>query len=131
MRRPQVTIRTLLVLILAFSIILGFGLPALKVLRTKESHEHTYMGNNRGRWGLVIEFVDAPFWSRYWRRLLGKPWKEQPLCQDSPGRIEEICSFAHPEIVVKKGDIYRYTPVQFAVYQTLKNSPTRPLPPPE
>jgi hypothetical protein len=121
MRRPQVTIRTLLVHILAFSIILGFGLPAIDVLRTKESHEHTYMGNNRRRWGLVIKFVDAPCLPRYWRRLLGKPWKEQPLCQDSPGRIEEICSFAHPQIVIKKGATYGYTRVQFDLYQTLNN----------
>jgi hypothetical protein len=126
MTRPQVTIRTLLVFILVISVVLGFGMPALEVLRTKESHEHTYMGNNRGRWGLVLEFVDAPFWPRYWPRLLGKPWKEQPLCQASTGRIEEVCSFAHPEIVVKKGDLYTYTPVQFALYQQLKKGPTSP-----
>jgi hypothetical protein len=137
MRRPQLTIRTLLVLILAFGMILGFGLPALEVLRTKKSHEHTFMGNNRGRWGLVIDFVDAPFWPRYWRRLLGKPWKERPFCQATPGRIEEVCSFDHPEIVIKPGEfetfvntgkLYQYTPVQFALYQTLKNSPTPPPP---
>lgn len=126
MTRPQVTIRTLLVLILVIGVVLGFGMPALEVLRTKQSHEHTHMGNNRGRWGLVIEFVDAPFWPRYWRRLLGKPWKEEPLCQPSPRRIEEVCSFAHPEIVVKKGDLYTHTPVQFALYQRLKKSPTSP-----
>jgi hypothetical protein len=125
--RPQVTIRTLLVLILVIGVVLGFGLPALEVLRTKESHEHTYMGSNTGRWGLVIEFVNAPFWPRYWRRLLGRPWKEQPLCQASPGRIEEVCSFAHWEIVVRKGDLYTFTPIQFALYQRLKKSSTPPL----
>jgi hypothetical protein len=126
MTRPQVTIRTLLALILMISVVLGFGIPALEVLRTKQSHEHTYIGNNRGRWGLLIEFVDAPFWPRYLQRLLGKPWKEQPLCQASTRRIEEVCSFAHPEIVVKKGDLYDHTPVQFALYQRLKMSQTSP-----
>jgi hypothetical protein len=131
MRRPQVTLRTLLVLILVIGVVLGFGMPALEILRTKESHEHTSLGDSRGRWGMVIESVDAPFWPRYWRRLLGEPWKEQPLCRATPGRIEEVCSFARPEIVVKKGDLYSYTPVQFALYRRLKTSPTPPPPPPE
>jgi hypothetical protein len=126
MRRPHLTIRALLVIILLIGVVLGFGVPAIEVSRAKENHEHTWMGNNRGSWGLVIDFVDAPFWPRYWRRLLGKPWREQLLCQTSPERIEEVCSVAHPEIVLKKGDTYEFTPAQFVLYHRLKDGPTRP-----
>jgi hypothetical protein len=122
------TIRALLVIILLIAVVLGFGIPAIEVLRAKENHEHTYVGNNRGSWGMATDFVDAPFWPRYWRRLLGEPWREQPLCRTSPGHIEEVCSFAHPEIVVKRGDRYKYTPAQFALYRRLKAGPTRPPP---
>ena len=127
-RRPHLTIRALLVIILLLGVVLGFGAPAIEVLRAKENHEHTFVGNNRGSWGMAIDFVDAPFWPRYWRRLLGKPWREQSLCQMSRGHIEEVCSLAHPEIVVKRGDLYSYTPVQSALYRILKKSPIAPPP---
>jgi hypothetical protein len=129
--RPKVTIRALLVLILVIGGALGFGLPALEVSRRDESHAHTHIGKSRtGRWGLVYDRVDAPFWPRYWRRLLGKPWKGQPLCRARPGHLEETCIFAHPEIVVTSGAICypTPTPVQLALFQRLKKSPTSPPP---
>ncbi|MGO9463740.1 MAG: hypothetical protein ACLQVF_06220 [Isosphaeraceae bacterium] len=70
MRRPQVTIRTLLVLILAFGVVLGFGMPALEILGTKDSDEHTYIGNAGG--GTISRILAVTpaisrCWSRHWR----------------------------------------------------------------
>jgi hypothetical protein len=128
MRRPQLTIRAALVITLLIGAALGFGLPAIEVFCTKESHEHTYVGNNRGEWGLVVEFVHAPFWPRYWRRLLGRAWRGQRLCQPSPDRLEEVCSLAQPEVVSVKYDTYNYTKAQSELQRRLNAGPTRPPP---
>jgi hypothetical protein len=129
MRRPQVNIRTLLILILVFGVVLGFAIAALEVLRSRDVHTHTYVRNRRGRWVLGITYVDSPFWPRYWRRLLGMSWRKQPLCRASPELIEEVCSFAQPEIAMfKKADfnrsMIRPTPKQSAVYLRLQRRST-------
>jgi hypothetical protein len=128
MRRPQLTIRAALAITLLIGVVLGLGLPAIEVFCTEESHEHTYVGNNRGEWGLVVEFVHAPFWPRYWRRLAGRAWRGQRLCQPSPGRLEEVCSLAHPEVVVVEADTYECTSAQYELYHRLNAGPTRPPP---
>ena len=93
MRQPKLTIRAALGLQLIIGIVLWLTLSAVDACRAKESHEHTWVGTDSGRGGMQMEFVEAKFWPRFWRRLLGMPWTAGRVpCLPTPGRIEEVCS---------------------------------------
>ena len=121
MSRRKLTLRAALVLQLIIAVALWLTLSAVEVYRATESHEHTWVGTDSGRWGLQMDFVEARFWPRYWRRLLGMPWRGgQVPCLPTPGRIEEVCSLTHPEIVIKSRDSYKWTSIQFDLYHRLR-----------
>jgi hypothetical protein len=120
LRRPKLTIRAALGIQLVIGIILWLTLSAVLVYRAKETHEHTWVGTDSGRWGMQMDFVEARFWPRFWRRLLGMPWTGgQVPCLPTPGRIEEVCSLTHLEIVIKSHETYQWTPTQAELYRRL------------
>ncbi len=78
---------------------LGLGLPAIEVYRFSDHHIHGSVQVREGRADFVWQLtIQPPFWPRYWRRLLGRPWRQQPICGQGEGHIAEACEFEHPEI---------------------------------
>lgn len=47
--------------------------------------------------------VKTPYSSRFWRCLLGRPWRRLAVCGLTEGRLEELCQFAHPEMLEPVG----------------------------
>jgi hypothetical protein len=93
MKSPRISTRSLMIIVLAFGLFLGLGLPAAEVYRSPERHVHAFLArSDRGAyWVNVDENVSGPFWPRLARRLSGKPWEYQRLCEGTRGRLEEIC----------------------------------------
>lgn len=109
MKRPKVSIRALMAVVLVFAIALGLGIPAVEVYTTKDHHTHTAV-DVRGTPTLAgLGGVQPPFWPRYVRRILGRPWRKQPVCETTPGFEAELCEYAHPEIAIKIGARTAYT----------------------
>jgi hypothetical protein len=109
MKRPKVSIRGLMALVLLCAIALGLGIPAVEVYSTKDYHTHTAV-DVRGTPTLAgLGGVQPPFWPRYARRILGLPWRKQPVCGTTPGFEAELCEYAHPEIAIKIGGRTAYT----------------------
>src|SRR4051812_27154784 len=108
MRRPKVSLRGFMALVLLIAIALALGIPAVEVDRTKDYHTHTFV-DVRGTPTLGAWRRPAPFWPRYARRLLGRPWSKQPVCGPTPGVEAELCEFAHPEMRMEIGGRTAYT----------------------
>jgi hypothetical protein len=122
------TVRGLMAFVLVVALILGLGIPAAEVLRAKDYHVHTYVVDvhpyvvTPGAPGLRVESVQSPFWPRYARRLLGRPWRRQPVCGSAPGRLQERCELSHPDVVLKSGGgrfQIVFHPSQAAAYDAL------------
>jgi hypothetical protein len=109
MKRLKVSIRGLMVLVLLCAIALALGIPAVEVYSTKDYHTHTAI-DVRGTPALAgLGGVQSPFWPRYARRIVGRPWRKQPVCGTTPGFEVELCEYAHPEIAIKIGGRAAYT----------------------
>jgi hypothetical protein len=99
MRRPRVTIRILMTLVVVAAVGFWAGSSAWNVYRDKNLHLHIYAHLSREIPCVTFNnSASPPFWPRYWRHLMGRPWKDQPLCGTGEGHFEELCVFAHPEI---------------------------------
>ena len=96
----KLSIRTLMVFVLVAGLAVWLSALAYEVYSAKDVHVHTYVDTGEPP-HLVGWNRPAPFWPRYARRLLGRPWRRQPLCEPTPGAEEEMCEFAHPEMAVK------------------------------
>jgi hypothetical protein len=94
--------------VVASALVIWLGIAAVDVYSAKEHHVH--MGIDlRGTPSLAaMGGMEPPFWPRYWRRLLGRPWRSQPLCPPTPGVEDEECEFAHPEMVFMFGSQKTY-----------------------
>ncbi len=105
--------------VLVLAVLLGLGLPADRVLRDPGFHVHAWIdpaGRPKTRTGVPIELDhlpatilrverrSSPFWPRYRRRLVGRPWRDQPVCHPDPSRIAEACEYAHPGMIEPAAD---------------------------
>jgi hypothetical protein len=127
MRLPRVTVRGLMALVIAFGIVFHLGLTAYRVYSANEYHAHTWINNQSGKPSFAVAANQRPpFWPRYWRCLLGRPWKGLPLCPRVDGRLREACEFAQPEIHMNPGrgrDLFLPTRSQLELERQIKNPP--------
>jgi hypothetical protein len=142
-RWPRLTIRGIMGLVFMVALSLYSGMAAVEVYRDKEFHVHSGIlkrseselaasrevhGSHRVRFGMYdflpdepyyltsSSSVQAPFWPRYFRRLVGRPWHKQTPCGPTCGFFRELCEFAHPEMSARLGyriPGYPFTPEQF------------------
>ena len=103
----RLSIRTLMALVLLAGLVFWLVVCAFEVQGARDSHVHTYVDTGDPP-GLAAWNRPAPFWPRYVRRLLGRPWRRQPLCEPIPGAEEELCEFAHPEMAHMLGGKVAY-----------------------
>jgi hypothetical protein len=103
----KLSIRTLMACVRVAGVAVWLSLSAYEVYSTKDVHIHTFVETSEPP-SLAGWNRPAPFWPRYARRLLGRPWRRQPLCEPTPGAEEEMCEFAHPEMAVKIGGRVAY-----------------------
>ncbi|WP_435009255.1 hypothetical protein P12x_000507 [Tundrisphaera lichenicola] len=103
-RKRRTTIRTAMILILIVGLMLGLGWPAWQVYREKDYHVHTAVDvRGAGASLTIMGGMESPFWPRYWRRLLGRPYQGQPYCNPTPGFGAEICEYADPSMALRIG----------------------------
>lgn len=103
MRLPRVTVRALMVLVLLAALGSWAGLRARDVYLDPDYHIHAYAHWTKGSPSMTFDgAASPPFWPRFWRHLLGLPWKGQPVCGQVQGHIAESCSFAVPELFPKR-----------------------------
>jgi hypothetical protein len=75
MKRLQFSLRSAVVLVALASLPLWLASTALRVWQDPESRTLYVFGQRRDRTTSFSFYgVDAPFWPRYWRRLLLRPW---------------------------------------------------------
>jgi hypothetical protein len=103
----KLSICTLMAFVLAAGVAVWLSLSAYEVYSAKDVHMHTFVETSEPP-SLAGWNRPAPFWPRYARRLLGRPWRRQPLCEPTPGAEEEMCEFAHPEMASKIGGRVAY-----------------------
>lgn len=118
MRRPGWTTRRLMAAVAGLAVLLGLSLPAVIIRRNPEPHVHAWVKGladpitiqryGPNRYGHGAAFATSyneltPFWPRYRRYLLGRPWRNQPICGPKAGRLFEACEFDHPEMVRRGG----------------------------
>jgi hypothetical protein len=103
----KLSIRTLMAFVLVAGVAVWLSMSAYEVYSAKDVHMHTFVDTSEPP-SLAGWNRPAPFWPRYARRLLGRPWRRQPLCEPTPGAEEEMCEFAHPEMAVKIGGRVAY-----------------------
>jgi len=85
--------------VIGFGVALDLTLATIRVSSAKEYHSHTWVHVKAGKPFTTLAVAEQPpFWPRYWRCLLGRPWKSLPLCPQVKGRLLDMCEFAHPEI---------------------------------
>ncbi len=99
MHLPRMTTRGLMVFVILVGLALHFAMSARRVYATKEYHFHTwvFLSGNKP-FATISSANQPPFWPRYWRCILGLPWRGRALCQPVDGHFLEMCEFAHPEI---------------------------------
>jgi hypothetical protein len=103
MRGLRISIRGLMGIVLGFAVARHVALSTIRVFEAKEYHSHTWVHVRGDKVFTALAFEQPPFWPRYWRCLLGLPWKSQPLCPEVNGRLLDHCEFAHPEIFESAG----------------------------
>jgi hypothetical protein len=116
--RPRFTVRRAMLVVLVVAWSFGVILPAIEVGRdrNRDFHVHTWFDPHGG---VVVppippdtlpmklsgvEMRSTPFWPRYWRCLLGRPWRGQPLCDLDSTRMAEACEHAYPGMVKRRPD---------------------------
>jgi hypothetical protein len=89
-------------MILLIAVFLGLAIPAVEVYQAKEHHTHLGIDMSEpptlSAWG----GIQPPFWPRYFKRLTGRPWRQQP-CRFKTGYESDRCEFAYPDMVVGVG----------------------------
>lgn len=107
--------------VLVAGLVFWLAASALEVYSAREAHMHTYVGTEEPpRWTGWNR--PAPFWPRYIRKLIGRPWRRQPLCGPTPGALAELCEFAHPEMAHSIGGkvVYEFSEEQGDVLEAIE-----------
>src|SRR4051812_5724557 len=108
MRPPhvQMSVRRMMAVVVALAILFHVSQTAYVVLPGTGRHLHTsVVVEPSGCPGCAMFWVQSPFWPRFWRSLLGMPWRNRRLCVKPrqpipPGsHFLEMCEFENPEIV--------------------------------
>ncbi len=86
---PRISIRQIMAIILLIAVMLRLGIPAFEVFTTKEYHVHQGVGPTKGS-AVAQSGIPAPFWPRYWKRLMGQHWRKQ-ACNIRVGFEQEHC----------------------------------------
>lgn len=89
MRLPRVrfTVRGLMVFVLACGLTFHLAFAAIRVSVDKGYHSHTWVIIQGGKPFFTLASAEQPpFWPRYWRCIIGQPWKSVPLCRQVKGR---------------------------------------------
>ena len=74
-----------MVAIFVVALAFGLGVPAAEVYRENDYHSHSDIEiGPEGRPSLNLSVVTNPFWPRYWRRVVGQPWKGFCFCEGTP-----------------------------------------------
>lgn len=105
--RLRISIRKLMASILLIAVLLALAIPAVEVYQAKELHTHTGIDMREpptlAGWG----GIQPPFWPRYLKRLIGRPWLRQP-CGFKTGYEADCCEFANPDMVIWVGNRKAY-----------------------
>jgi len=109
MRMPKVrfTVRRMMVALVFFAIFLHLSVTAWRVygkgfhLHTSVIIHHNHSASHpNGFPGRFDNFgARVPFWTRYWRCLVGLPSNAAGLCKKDESKLE-VCELDHPEICV-------------------------------
>jgi hypothetical protein len=99
-RSARFTVRRLMIVVLAFGLLFGFGWPAVQTFSETAYHVHFLIERGSdSRWTYAMRFVQAPFWLRYQLRLQGQSWKDQPSCSLGGSQGDEICGLERPDCI--------------------------------
>ena len=100
--RRRWTTRTGMVGISILAVSMGVLVPAFRVAFENDRHFHVYLAMvEKDKYNRVVPMgghESSPFWPRYWRCLLGRPWVGRSYCARDPDRLGEVCYLAHPEL---------------------------------
>jgi hypothetical protein len=103
MRLPRMTTRQMMIWTLVVGLGLWTGSACYREL-TEPSRSWLYH-MTKGRLNtLTVDQHPAPFWPRYWRRLLGRPWPDTYVCPDGckmgryAGRYVRTVAVPPPEL---------------------------------
>ena len=98
----RLTTRRIMAVVLVLAVLLGLGIPAVQVGSDRAAHVHRWVTQKNGQVVTVnsANFRSA-FWPRYWRCLLGRPWRRFPVCTTGEVYYAEVCEFEHPELMVE------------------------------
>jgi hypothetical protein len=136
MQRPRYSIQRLTAVVIVLAVALGLGRPAFLAWRDDEGHAHTFIDEEHPRqfFSLESEFACPPMWARYWRQIIGRDRRGSGDCGSRLGRIEEVCTWEHPEVASKSasgiGDL-RPTPRQRAELDRMSRLVGNPLSSPD
>src|SRR6478609_1330268 len=91
--RVQLTVRRVMALVLAFGVLAHLALTAWRVYPATGAHLHTSIVVTDGLPGPCFNpDARSPFLSRYWRCLLGIPWRGRVTCNAGIGQLE-MCEY--------------------------------------
>ena len=76
MRRPRLTVRRMMILVLVAALGLGLVVPALRLGFVASTGYHAHPDGSYHR---------AEFFARYWRKVLGQPWPGSYVCTQGNG----------------------------------------------
>ena len=96
--RVQLTVRRTMALVLAFGAFWHLALTAWRVYPATGPHLHSWIVITDGiAQPCFNPEARSPFFSRYWRCLLGLPWKGQVICNTGAGQLE-MCELESPDM---------------------------------
>ena len=102
----RITLRRMMGLVAALAILFHVSRTAYIVFAVTGRHLHTsVVVAPSGCPGRAMFWAESSFWPRFWRSLIGKPWRNQRLCGKPattmpPGsHFLEMCELENPEIV--------------------------------
>ena len=131
--KPRLRTRTAMVLVLLSALLLGLGWPAWQIYREQDFHVHSAVDVRGTTPTLTIDGGHvSPFWPRYWRRLVGRPYRQVPFCGPTPGFGAEVCEYSDPSMAMRIGGqvAYHNNPRQVEWLAAYQAAPAKKAPGP-